>query len=269
MTAQTMETRELRLMTRYGQVYARQWRPASADAASEAPIVLLHDSLGCVLLWRDFPERLALATSRTVVAYDRVGFGWSAPHPGKLERNFIREEARDTFQCVREQLDIDRFVALGHSVGGGMAVGCAAEHAQACEAIVTLAAQAFVEDRTVEGILKAKAAFQLPGQRERLARYHGDKVDWILSAWIDTWLDSAFSSWTLDDDLRQVRCPALVMHGSADEYGSAHHPQRIAASINGPATLEILQGCGHVPHRDRPEVVLSLIRQQLARPLSP
>ena len=130
-----------------GRLFAAQWHPALARDA--APIVLLHDSLGCVALWRDFPERLARVTGRRVVAYDRLGFGRSDANPRTLDANFVHDEARVGFQRLREVLDIDAFVAFGHSVGGGMAIACAAAWPEACRALITESAQTFVEDRTL------------------------------------------------------------------------------------------------------------------------
>ena len=228
------------------------------------PIVLLHDSLGCVSLWRDFPARLAQASGRRVVAYDRLGFGRSAPHPGLLQTDFIHDEARGDFRHVRDALGIERFIAVGHSVGGGMAVGCAATWADACVGLVTESAQAFVEDRTLQGIRAARETFGQAGQVERLAKYHGDKADWVLAAWIDTWLAPTFAGWTLDDDLRRVRCPSLVLHGRHDEYGTALHPQRIAALTAGVSTLQLLEDCGHVPHREQPDDILLRLQQWLS-----
>ena len=242
--------------TAAGRVFARQWDGAGV------PIVLFHDSLGSVELWRDFPERLARTTGRAVIAYDRLGFGRSDPHPATLEVDFVASEARGTFRDVREQLGFDRFVAFGHSVGGGMAVGCAAAYPEACEALVTESAQAFVEDRTIEGILAAKDVFAQPGQIERLQRHHGDKADWVLHAWIDTWLAPGFADWNLDASLRQVRCPVLALHGDHDEFGSARHPERIAANVPGGATVALLP-CGHVPHRECLQDVLAAIERFL------
>lgn len=255
--------RDLGVDTGRGRLFARCWTPArSGDGL--APIVLLHDSLGCVELWRDFPDRLAAATGRDVVAYDRLGFGRSDPHPGRLDARFVHDEARGSLQAVCEALGLDDFVLFGHSVGGGMAVGGAAAYSGRCRALVTESAQAFVEDRTITGILDAKRSFAQHGQLDRLRRYHGDKADWVLSAWIDTWLAPDFAGWTLDDDLRGVRCATLVLHGEHDEYGSAAHPERIAALVHGASSLHLLPGCGHVPHRERPDAVLDLVSRWLA-----
>ena len=246
-----------------GRLFARQWRPETVDPAG-APIVLLHDSLGCVELWRDFPALLAAATGRRVIAYDRLGFGRSDARVGRPSRSFVAEEATTTFPALREQLDVVRFVAMGHSIGGGMAVEIAAQTSGDCEALVTMAAQAFVEDRTIAGLRVAQEQFRDPAQVARLARYHGDKAAWALDAWLGQWLDPAFAGWTLADALPHVTCPALVIHGEDDEYGSTAHPARIAAGVHGPARLEVMPGVGHLPHREQPDLVVRLISDFLA-----
>lgn len=249
-------TTERWIETPAGRVFARQWDGAGA------PIVLFHDSLGSVGLWRAFPEALARVTRRKVIAYDRLGFGRSDPHPGLLDFDFVASEAHDAFRALRAQLGFDRFVAFGHSVGGGMAAACAAAFPGACEALITESAQAFVEDRTIEGILAAQDVFAQPGQLERLQRHHGDKAAWVLRAWIDTWLAPGFADWNLDALLGEVRCPALVIHGDHDEYGSVRHPRRIAEHVKGGATLELLP-CGHVPHRECEDAVLAAVARVL------
>ncbi|WP_321812630.1 MULTISPECIES: alpha/beta hydrolase [unclassified Burkholderia] len=271
-------TEETWVETPQGRLFAKRWRgvPAQATAATgpaapvqaapmpaapmpAAPIVLLHDSLGCVELWRDFPAQLARATQRDVIAYDRLGFGRSDRHPGQLGTTFVRDEADQGFRALLERFGIDAFVAFGHSVGGGMAVGCAAAYPARCRALVTVAAQAFVEDRTLDGIREAGQQFDAPGQLERLVRYHGDKAEWVLRAWVGTWLSPAFRGWSLDDALPRVRCATLAIHGEQDEYGSDVHPKRIAARVAGPSSFLLLDGCGHMPHRERSGDVLAAV----------
>lgn len=245
--------------TRAGRLHVRRWQPANSTAASPSPIVLFHDSLGSVELWRDFPEQLARRTGRKVIAYDRLGFGRSDPHPGRLPLSFVTDEATGSFAAVRAALGLDRFVALGHSVGGCMAAAVAAQFPEGCEALITESAQAFIEERTLDGIREAQQMFAQPGQLERLGKYHGDKAAWVLQAWTGTWLSSAFQGWTLDASLRQVRCPLLAIHGDRDEYGSVEHPQRIASLVAGPAQTAIIPDCGHIPHREVGAVVLERI----------
>ncbi len=221
------------------------------------PILLMHDSLGCVRVWRDFPGKLAAATGHAVIAYDRLGFGASQPHDGTLDAEFIRDEARRTVPALRDALGIDRMILFGHSVGAAMAVASGAEWMDATVAVIAESPQAFVEDRTLKSIRDAKVDFQDPAQRQRLARYHGSKSDWVLDAWTETWLAPSFGSWSLDDDLRRLRCPLLVMHGDRDPYGSRAHPERIGKLGPTPTDVVIFEECGHVPHREHPDRVLS------------
>jgi len=239
-----------------GKRFVRIWGDLGAGAA---PIVLLHDSLGSVELWRDFPGRLAGATGRAVVAYDRLGFGRSDPYPGLLAADFVREEARSSLPALQAQLGIARMILFGHSVGGGMSVCTGAALPEVVVAVVTESAQAFVEDRTLAGICEAEKGFQEPGQMDRLARYHGDKARWVLEAWTKTWQSPRFADWTLDAELRRLRCPVLAMHGDRDEYGSRLHPERIGSLSPGGGEVTIFEDCGHVPHREKPEAVLQAV----------
>ncbi len=253
-----------RIGTEQGTLFARAWAPTDVRRDPGATILLFHDSLGCVDLWRDFPQQLAVATRRSVVAYDRLGFGRSDAHPGSLPLTFIRDEAETVVSRLFEAFDLDAIIPFGHSVGGGMAIATAARWPERCAAVMTEAAQSFVEDRTVAGLRAARLDFQRPGQLERLARYHGAKASWVLDAWIETWLSPDFAGWRLDDDLREVRCPTLALHGDRDEYGSAQHPERIARLTNGPSRAVVLEGCGHVPHREQPARVLAEVASFLA-----
>lgn len=165
-------------------------------------------------------------------------------------------EARSVLPHSCEQLDVGEFIACGHSVGGGMAVEAASYFQARCRALVTIAAQAFVEDKTLEGIRVAQRDFQDPANLARVRKYHGDKAQWVVSAWIDTWLKPEFANWNLDAALAHVRCPVLALHGDQDEYGSREHPTRIAA---GRGNMCILPQTGHVPHRERKEALIDVI----------
>lgn len=243
-----------------GRLFARSWTPAAPTGA--APLLLLHDSLGCVALWRDFPAALAAATGRRVLAYDRLGFGRSEARRGPLPLDFIADEAGHVLPLLLAQLEIERCALFGHSVGGGMAVHGAAALGARCEALITESAQAFVEDRTVQGLLAARELFQAPEQMQKLARHHGDKAAWVLQAWLGTWLNPAFAGWSLREVLPRVACPVLALHGADDEYGSPRHPELIGRLAG--ARVELLPGTGHVPHRERPDAVLALVRDWLA-----
>lgn len=256
----TIQEQEHRIRIEEGRLFARTWTPEGPEADRLAPILLFHDSLGCVELWRSFPKHLAATTRRRIIAYDRLGFGRSDPYPGKLGSDFIAREAQRVVPKLCEQLGITDFIACGHSVGGGMAVETAAHLPDRCRALVTIAAQAFVEDRTLEGIRVAQRSFQDPANLAKLAKYHGDKAEWAVDAWINTWLAPEFADWNLDAALAAVRCPVLAVHGELDEYGTSEHPNRIAA---GRGAAHILPNTGHVPHREREQLLIGTIQQFL------
>lgn len=256
----TAEPQDHWITTDRGRLFARSWR--ADDGSHDAtlpPLLLFHDSLGCVELWRDFPQVLAQASARTIIAYDRLGFGRSAARSDRLPASFVGDESANVIAELQTQLGFDRFVAFGHSVGGGMAIACAAALPQYVAALVTESAQIFVEDRTRRGIEAAKIQFAAPGQLRRLEKYHGDKAAWVLSAWIDTWLSDGFAAWNLDAELSRLRCPMLALHGDGDEYGSVLHPQRIARFAPH-SKVQVLAGCGHVPHREQAEDVMRRVQ---------
>jgi pimeloyl-ACP methyl ester carboxylesterase len=146
-----------------GRLFARSWQPDGAVDA--APIVMQHDSLGSVALWRDFPAVLAQATGRRVIAYDRLGFGQSDARADRPTLAFVAEEPRLYLPAVLDQLGVRDFIALGHSVGGGMSIETAAHLPERCRALVTIAAQVFAEDRTLQGISAAREQFKQPATR--------------------------------------------------------------------------------------------------------
>jgi pimeloyl-ACP methyl ester carboxylesterase len=244
-----------------GKIFVRQWGSARSHGV---PLVLLHDSLGNVELWRDFPAVLAAASNRRVIAYDRLGFGRSTQRMDHPSFAFIDEEAERYFPALRTGLELDRFVLFGHSVGGAMALRIAASFPQSCEAVVTESAQCFVESRTLDGIRAARSQFEDSAQLQKLARWHGDRAQWVLDAWIKVWLAPEFRDWSLDAHLGRVGCPVLAIHGDQDEYGSEQFPKRIAGRVRGPSQMILLENCGHVPHRERSEEIVRLTTSFLA-----
>jgi pimeloyl-ACP methyl ester carboxylesterase len=251
---------EKTLQGKSGRIFVREWNSHLTD---KTPIVLIHDSLGCVELWRDFPDLLSQQTNRRVIAYDRLGFGKSDPLLQPISKEFIANEVYESFATVCEKLGISKFILLGHSVGGGMALNCASRLPDRCEAVITIAAQSFVEDKTLAGILAAKSAFQNPKQIERLEKYHGNKTQWVLDSWINTWTSHDFANWSLADVVSDINASLLVIHGLNDEYGSDKHPKSIANLTSGQSTLILMEETAHFPHREKPEDVLKHIHQFL------
>lgn len=236
-----------------GSLYAEDWTPEAIRHPT--PVVLLHDSLGCVGLWRDFPATLAARLGRRVVAYDRLGFGRSSPRADLPVRGFVEEEAQ-SLEALLDALSIDRAILFGYSVGGSMALGAAAAMPERVFAVISESAQAFLEPRTLEGLETARRTFSSPAQVARLRRWHGEKAEWVLRAWLDVWTSPSFADWSLRETLPKVTCPVLTIHGDRDEYGSLAFPKTIARFSAGEASMLILEDVGHVPHRERPEAVL-------------
>ena len=252
----SIQTEEFNVSVPGGSVFVKRWRPKSG--AARIPLVLLHDSLGSVDLWRDFPAVLAGQLSRTVIAYDRLGFGKSDARSALPSLEFIAEEASKYFPAIKKHLGLAHFVLLGHSVGGGMAINIAARDCD-CQSVISISAQAFVEDRTLQGIGAAQEMFAQPGQLDRLKKWHGKKAAWVLQAWTDVWLSAEFQAWSLQPAIDHVRCPLLVIHGEEDEYGSVAFPRFIADHSGGPVELLLLKNCGHMPHKQSlPETIHAL-----------
>lgn len=241
-----------------GSVYVKKWTPE--DTISDTPIILLHDSLGSVALWRDFPLILAEKLSCNVLAYDRLGFGKSTARAKLPSSQFIEEEATKYFPYIKSHLSINRYMLLGHSVGGGMSINIAALDTD-CAAVITMAAQAFVEQLTVKGIQDAREVFKQTGQIERLRKWHGDNSEWVLQAWTEVWLSHEFSSWSLNQCIGEVICPVLAIHGDNDEYGSNAFPEFIAGNTGGRAEMMLLKNCGHMPHKEKTAEVVRAISE--------
>lgn len=242
-----------------GQVYVKTWTPKSLK--QDEPILLLHDSLGCTDMWRDFPEKLLLATGRQVISYDRLGFGRSEIQKTPVTLNFIQDEGEIYLPQILEALSIKNFYLFGHSVGGGMSLCAASFLGARCKGVITESAQALVEDRTLQGIRSAEEGFKKPEVFAKLAKYHGGKTQWVLDAWIKTWLSEDFKNWSLQSVLPKVTSPLLIIHGDRDEYGSAAFPNMIEELSAGPSEKHLLEGMGHVPHREKPELILNLVSE--------
>jgi pimeloyl-ACP methyl ester carboxylesterase len=251
---------EFKIEVAGGSVYVKKWVPETTS--TDSPLILLHDSLGSVDLWKDFPLVLAENLSRCVIAYDRLGFGKSDSRDALPSIEFIEEEAIKYFPTIKEYLSTQHYVLFGHSVGGGMAVNIASRDPN-CEAVITVSAQAFVEDITIKGIENAKQFFERPEQIARLEKWHGSKAEWVLHAWTDIWLSAEFANWSLQPSISNVCCPVLAIHGENDEYGSSKFPEFISRNTAGQSSMLLLQNCAHMPHKEKPREVIGAIEEFL------
>ena len=248
-----------RLLVRDRALEVRWWGKPS----TLAPILLLHEGLGSVASWRDFPETLARATHRPVMAYSRFGHGASdAPEP-RHTVTFMHEEAA----LVPEILDaaaIDRAILFGHSDGGSIALIAGAEHASRVHALILEAPHVFVEEMSIASIERTTHAYRTGNLRERLSRYHHN-VDIAFAGWSDVWLDPEFRSWNLERFLPRITCPTLLIQGEQDQYGTLRQIDAIERQVRGPVERLVLENCGHAPHRNGHAEVLGAVVDFLRR----
>jgi pimeloyl-ACP methyl ester carboxylesterase len=223
--------------------------------ASESALVLLHEGLGSVGLWRDFPQALHAATGRRVLAFSRFGHGRSEPPPHPRTAAFFHEEALEVLPAVLAQLDAPQPVLVGHSDGASIALIHAAHHP--VTGIALLAPHVMVEDVTVAAIREAREAFDGGQLRERMARHHDDPAA-AFNGWCDVWLDPAFRDWSLEPDAERVTCPVLLMQGADDPYGTLAQLDRIEARVRGPVERLVVPG-GHSPHLEAADEVLAAL----------
>lgn len=226
-----------------------QWIGAARN--DRPTMVFLHEGLGSLAMWKDFPERLCAATGLRGFVYSRPGYGRSTPR-APAERwpvRFMHEQAFEVLPALLRQLGIDRPWLFGHSDGGSIAL----LHASALPTagVVALAAHVFTEDFGLRSIDAARMAYETTDLRERLARYHAD-VDSAFRGWNDVWLDPAFRAWNIEAELDAIDCPVLVVQGENDEYGTLEQVNCIVRHLPHAKTL-VLPGCGHSPQRDQPE----------------
>lgn len=238
-------------------IYLRRLH-ASRHPAQPAPTaVLLHDSLGCVDTWRDFPELLAERIGSDVIVYDRQGYGRSSPFgPTPRTVHYLAQEAQ-VLRDLLDALEIDSAILFGHSDGGSIALLAAATEPNRIAAVVTEGAHVFVEDVTLRGIRAARESLGTTDLADRLARYHGDKVPALTSAWIDTWLSPEFRSWNIERHLPYIRCPVLVIQGELDEFGTIEQVNAIVRGVGERARPLMIPGIGHTPHREARDAVLN------------
>jgi pimeloyl-ACP methyl ester carboxylesterase len=238
------------------------------DSADAPLIVCLHEGLGCVAMWRDFPQRLCDACGCRGLVYSRYGYGGSTPRPwGEgLPLDFLEREARQALPAFLRAAGVEtRPWLFGHSDGASIALLYAAAFPQALAGAVVLAPHIFVEDVTIAGIVAAKRAYAATDLRERLARYHADP-DAVFVGWHERWLDPAFRGWSIEALLPAIRCPLLAVQGFDDEYGTMAHLEGIKRHVPHAELLK-LADCGHSPHRDQPQAVIDATAAIICRPI--
>lgn len=227
-------------------------------AAAGPVMVFLHEGLGSLSMWRDFPARLAEALGMRGLVYSRPGYGQSTPR-GPDERwdvDFMHIQAREVLPMVLDAAGAGPGPAwlYGHSDGGSIALLYASMFPERAAGLVVAAPHVFVEDLSIESIERTRAAYLETDLRAKLGRHHEDP-DSAFWGWNDIWLHPPFRHWNIERELEAIRCPVLAVQGIDDEYGTLEQVHRIARGVPGAEVLE-LERCGHSPHRDRPDAVI-------------
>ena len=226
-------------------------------------LVLLHEGLGSVAMWRDFPHRLAHSTSTRVVAYSRHGYGKSDPLREARAVRYMHDEALVVLPQFLDALGIGNPILVGHSDGGSIALIHAGGSGRAVAGVVAMAPHVMVEEISIASIAAARDAYASTDLRARLARYHAD-VDGAFRGWNDIWLHPDFRAWNIEDYLPRIACPILAIQGEDDEYGTMDQLARIATGARD-VELVKLEDCRHSPHRDQPEAVLDAVSRFVDR----
>jgi pimeloyl-ACP methyl ester carboxylesterase len=232
---------------------------AGTAAPGPRALVFLHHALGSVSTWRGFPQRLADATGRPAFSYSRLGHGSSDPADPNRPLDYLDHEAFEVLPRVLALAGIAEPILVGHSDGATIALLHASMPASPTRAIVIEAPHIFVEDRTVAGIEAAAAEYATTKLRERLMRHHGKNTDAVFAAWADTWRKPAFRAWNCEHRLPAIRCPALLVQGVDDEYGTPRQVERIRDQVSGPAELALIPACGHFPHQEKADEILAVM----------
>ena len=231
-------------------------------------LVLLHEGLGCVAMWRDFPALLHRRTGLPVFAWSRAGYGGSGPAALPRKFDYMHAEGREVLGAVLDAAGIGDAVLVGHSDGASIAIVHAGElrgdSRARIRALVLLAPHVFCEDMSIESIRVAGDAYRTGGLRGRLARYHGGQVDDAFFGWHDAWLVPEFRQWSIEAFLAGIAVPVLLIQSEHDAYGSAAQLEAIERGVAGPVTRTWLEDCGHAPHRERPRETLDAIGAFLA-----
>lgn len=219
-------------------------------------IVFLHDSLGCIELWRDFPKLLGEKSGCNVLVYDRQGYGKSCPFTDAERENTYIEKEADFLSELLDFWKLDQVILFGHSDGGSIALIAAAKYPEKIKAVITEGAHVFVEEITVNGIKQAVVQYRETNLKAKLEKYHGDKTEALFLAWTDTWTSERFQSWNIEDFLPKIKCPLLVIQGEDDEFGTLEQVEKIVRKTSAKAEKLIIPDTRHTPHKEIPELVL-------------
>jgi pimeloyl-ACP methyl ester carboxylesterase len=249
------------------QVEYQLLNPEAAKLNALPLVIFLHEGLGSVALWRDFPRRLCDAAGARGLVYSRPGYGNSTPRPleVKWQPDYLHKQADEVLPQLLRVLALDDkpYWLFGHSDGASIALLHAASHPKMAAGAIVLAPHVFVEQFSLEGIVRTVKSYEEGGLKANLARHHIEP-DSPFYGWSDAWLSPAFRDWNIEAETARIRCPLLVIQGEDDEYATMAQLDRIEAALPHCRLLKLAQ-CGHVPHKDKPDEVIAATLQLMRK----
>ena len=235
-----------------------EYRMIPGDALAQPTLVFLHEGLGSVALWRDFPDKIAARLGARALIYSRFGYGQSDGLPAKRAPRFMHEEALRVLPALLDQLGVDCPLLVGHSDGASIAIIHAAVSERPVLGLALMAPHVFVEQVCVDSIARIRETYRSSDLKSRLAKYHA-RVDDAFLGWADIWLEPEFLAWSIEGLVAGIEAPMLLIQGRDDEYGTLEQIDRIEARAEAPVSRLVLDRCGHSPHRDQEAAVADAI----------
>ncbi len=226
---------------------------------SNTLIVFLHEGLGCIEMWKNYPQKLCQQLNVKGLVYDRAGYGQSKGDLSNRQANYLHLAAKELHQLLKK-LDLfnHQIILYGHSDGGSIALIYGAQYPQIVKAIITEAAHVFVENETLKGIKPAIKAFE-QGKLNGLKKYHGENYKSVFYAWVNIWHHPSFKNWNIEQELKNIICPQLIIQGENDQYGTLKQVKSIAQHTKGETTVYIPKKCGHSPFKEKEDNLITIV----------
>ena len=229
--------------------------------SNKSLLVFLHDGLGSIRQWGDFPKSLSKVTGLPALLYDRCGYGKSEKLKKPHELNYFKQEAVTVLPEVLKKLNVkNKLILIGHSDGGTIALLYASEFPGKVNGVITEAAHVFAENLTLEGIRNAVNMYKKGDFKKFLSDYHGENTESMFYGWANLWLDKDFSNWNIKESLMRIKCPVFAIQGDNDKYGSLSHVNLIEKEVSKPVETMIIKNCGHIPHHQARDFVLEKMK---------
>lgn len=240
------------------QIHYQRISPKGPFDIESPTIVFLHDALGSVAQWRDFPAKLSQASHCQALVFDRLGYGKSSPTQEKRDKNYLHREAWERLPTLLKTIGLKKIILFGLSDGASIALLFAARKFPGVQVlgVVSEAAHVFVEDITLAGIQNTIAQAKQTRLEEKLAKFHDAQAKYLIAAWSKTWTEKSFRDWNMEASLQDISAPVLILQGTNDEYGSPAQVKAIASQVVGPSFPCMIEDCGHFPHFEAEAKVL-------------